>query len=403
MSYVQCSTAVHHYVLRRGTPAPGVGDAAHAPVLVFVNGLGTNLHIWDGLHEELPESWATLRYDLRGHGLSEVGVGPCGIPALSADLSELLDRLGVRSVVLCGLSLGGMIAQEFALTEPERVRGVCLCATAPRIGSSELWQQRIEQIEAGGLAGIADVAMGRWFGAPFREREPSVVRGCRSMLERTSHAGYIGAAQALRDADLSARVSAIAAPALVVAGELDVATPPDQMRALAAALRGARFELLPQTGHLLSVEQPHALARALVPFVRALMPEPSAASAASDERFVQGMKVRRAVLGDAHVDRASREATELDRDFQEYVTRAVWGEVWVRPGLTLETRHLVTIAMLAALNRQDELAMHIAATRNTGVSVSQIKEVLMQVAVYAGAPAAHAALSTVKRVLYAKG
>jgi 3-oxoadipate enol-lactonase / 4-carboxymuconolactone decarboxylase len=406
MSFVQCSTAVHHYILRRGadgSPLTVEADAAESPVLVFVNGLGTNLHIWDGVLEELPQSWTVLRYDLRGHGLSEVGVGPHGIPALSADLSELLDRLGIRSVVLCGLSLGGMIAQEFALTEPERVRGVCLCATAPRIGSAETWQQRIDQIEAGGLAAITDVAMGRWFGAPFREREPSVVRGCRGMLERTSHVGYVAAAQALRDADLTARVSAIAAPALVVAGELDVSTPPEQMQALAAALRGARFELLPQTGHLLSVEQPQALARALVPFARGLMPEPRAASLQPDERLVQGMKVRRAVLGHAHVDRASREATEFDRDFQEYVTRAVWGEVWVRPGLTLEARHLVTIAMLAALNRQDELAMHIAATRNTGVSVAQIKEVLMQVAVYAGAPAAHAALKTAKRVLYAEG
>lgn len=404
MSFIQCSTAVHHYLLRRGAPGlqPGTDGAPEAPVLVFVNGLGTNLHIWDGVLEQLPDSWTILRYDVRGHGLSEAGEGPRGIRALSADLSELLDGLGIGSVVLCGLSLGGMIVQEFALAEPERVRGVCLCATAARIGSAETWQQRIDQIEAGGLASIADMAMGRWFGAPFRERAPSVVRGCRSMLERTSHAGYVSAAQALRDADLTPRVAAITAPALVVAGELDVSTPPDQMRALAAALRGARFELLEQTGHLLSVEQPQALARLLVPFVSGLMPAPRVASEASDERFVQGMKVRRKVLGDAHVDRASREVTELDRDFQEYVTRAVWGEVWVRPGLALETRHLLTLAMLAVLNRQDELAMHVAATRNTGVTAQQIKEVLMHVAVYAGAPAAHAALKTAKRVLYAE-
>jgi 3-oxoadipate enol-lactonase / 4-carboxymuconolactone decarboxylase len=405
MSFVQCSTAVHHCALRFGADALRLGasgDVSAVPALVFVNGLGTDLHIWDGVLEELPRSWTLLRYDVRGHGLSEVGDGPTTIPALRADLSELLDRLGIGKVVLCGLSLGGVIAQEFALTEPERVRGICLCATASRIGSREMWQQRIDQIEAGGLAAVSELAMARWFGAPFREREAAAVRGCRSMLERTARAGYVGAAAALRDADLTARVAAIAAPALVVSGELDVATPPDQGRALAAALQSARFELLPQAGHLLCVEQPRALSRLLIEFARGLLPESSAPDT-SDARFVQGMKVRRAVLGDAHVDRSSREATDFDRDFQEYVTRAAWGEVWVRPDLTLEARHLITIAMLAVLNRQEELAMHIAATRNTGVSAAQVKEVLMQVAVYAGAPAAHAAIKTAKRVLYGQG
>jgi 3-oxoadipate enol-lactonase/4-carboxymuconolactone decarboxylase len=397
MSFAECSTAVHHYALRSGP-----GGSSSSPVLVFVNGLGTDLHIWDAVLEELPRSWTLLRYDVRGHGLSEVGEGPTSIAGFAADLAELLDGLGLGAVVLCGLSLGGLIVQEFALTRPERVRGVCLCATASRIASQESWQQRIDQIEAGGLAAIADTAMARWFGAPFREREPAAVRGCRRMLERTDPAGYIGAAAALRDADLGPRVAAVSAPALVVSGELDVATPPEQGRALAKALRGARFELLPQAGHLLCVEQPRALARLLVEFAGELH-EPSAAAGASDTRFAEGMKVRRAVLGDAHVDRASREATDFDRDFQEYVTRAAWGEVWVRPGLTLEARHLVTIAMLAVLNRQEELAMHIAATRNTGVSAQQIKEVLLHVAVYAGAPAAHAAIKTAKRALYGEG
>jgi 4-carboxymuconolactone decarboxylase len=115
----------------------------------------------------------------------------------------------------------------------------------------------------------------------------------------------------------------------------------------------------------------------------------------------QGMTVRRAVLGDAHVNRAQSEATDFDRDFQEYITRCVWGELWDRPGLPLETRHLLTIALLAALNRQDELAMHIRATQNTGVTADQIKEVLLHIAAYAGVPAAHAAMKTAKAALFA--
>jgi len=121
-----------------------------------------------------------------------------------------------------------------------------------------------------------------------------------------------------------------------------------------------------------------------------------------DESWARGLEVRKAVLGAAHVERALDGATDLDRDFQAYITRSAWGEIWTRPGLSLQTRHLLTIVMLATLNRQEELAMHLEATANTGVSPEEIREALMQVAVYAGVPAAHAAIKTAKRVLAAR-
>jgi 4-carboxymuconolactone decarboxylase len=117
-----------------------------------------------------------------------------------------------------------------------------------------------------------------------------------------------------------------------------------------------------------------------------------------DELYERGLAVRRAVLGHAHVERALGTAGELDRDFQEYITRAAWGEVWARPGLARHTRHLLTIAMLAALDRQEELGMHLKATVNTGVTLAEVREVLMQVAVYAGVPAANSAFRTARRV-----
>lgn len=122
-----------------------------------------------------------------------------------------------------------------------------------------------------------------------------------------------------------------------------------------------------------------------------------------DEMYERGLAVRRAVLGSAHVERSLAAATELDRDFQSYITRAAWGEIWARPGLARHSRHLVTIGMLAALGRQEELGMHIRATVNTGVTLDEVKEVLMQVAVYAGVPAANAAFATAKRVLAEAG
>jgi len=117
-----------------------------------------------------------------------------------------------------------------------------------------------------------------------------------------------------------------------------------------------------------------------------------------DKTFEQGMKVRRAVLGDAHVDRAEADNTPFDVDFQRYITEAAWGSVWTRPGLDRRTRHLITLAMVAALGREHELALHVRATQNTGVTVDELKEVFMQVAVYAGVPAANTAFSVAKRV-----
>ena len=118
----------------------------------------------------------------------------------------------------------------------------------------------------------------------------------------------------------------------------------------------------------------------------------------ADNRYEEGMKVRRAVLGDEHVDRAEAEKSDFDADFQRFIIEIAWGSVWTRPQLDLKTRHLLTIAMLAALGKENELAMHIRATRNTGVSAEEVREALLQVAVYAGVPAANAAFAIAKRV-----
>jgi 4-carboxymuconolactone decarboxylase len=118
----------------------------------------------------------------------------------------------------------------------------------------------------------------------------------------------------------------------------------------------------------------------------------------TDDRFKNGMEVRKSVLGEDHVERAEANKTDFDADFQRFITETAWGSVWVRPGLEIKTRHLLTIAMLAALGRHEELALHVRATRNTGISRSEVKEALMQVAVYAGVPAANSAFAVAKRV-----
>ena len=119
----------------------------------------------------------------------------------------------------------------------------------------------------------------------------------------------------------------------------------------------------------------------------------------SDETFDRGMAMRKAILGEEHVARAQANTTPLDADFQRLITEVAWGTVWSRPGLDRRTRHLITLAMLAALDKREELAMHVAATPRTGVSLDDLTEVFLQVAVYAGMPSANAAFALAKRVL----
>ncbi|HEU4579207.1 MAG TPA: 3-oxoadipate enol-lactonase [Polyangiaceae bacterium] len=260
MSFVQCGSAVHHYRVR--------GDLSKQPLLVFINGLGTDQRIWDPLLDVLPAQLATLVYDLRGQGLSELGAGRHDVAALSDDLELLLQHLGARCVVPVGFSMGGLVAQQFALAHPERVSGLVLCATAARIGSAESWGQRAEAVRRGGLAAVVDAVIERWFSEPFRARSPQLVRGYRTLLERADPAGYLAALGLLAQADLSALMPRLSLPVLAVAGGADLATPPELVRGLAERIAGAEFRLLAGAGHLLGVEQPEALARAINEFLR---------------------------------------------------------------------------------------------------------------------------------------
>jgi 3-oxoadipate enol-lactonase / 4-carboxymuconolactone decarboxylase len=388
MTFVRCGSTVHHVEQR----ARGAGS----PALLLIHALGTSLCIWDGVLAALRFAGPVLRYDLRGHGLSQIGEAPYDVAALAHDALGLLDQLGVDSAVVCGLSVGGLVAQELALAAPARVRALILCGTAARIGSRDGWQSRMEQVRAGGIGSIADAVLARWFTPRYRELEPDAVRGYRCLLERTPTEGYLATLQVLAAADLGERVRGVKAPALVITGELDEATPPESGRLLASLIPGARFELLAGASHMLCIEKPRELAALIDAFIESLGSE--RAEIANDPPFERGLGVRRAVLGPAHVDRALAAATDFDRDFQAYITRAAWGEIWARPGLPRHTRHLLTIAMLAAQGHHEELGLHLRATINTGVTRAELREVLMQVAVYAGVPAANSAIQIAKRV-----
>ncbi|MBB4000199.1 bifunctional 3-oxoadipate enol-lactonase/4-carboxymuconolactone decarboxylase PcaDC [Aureimonas pseudogalii] len=383
MPFHSVNGIVLHYRMH-GTPG--------RPRLVFLNSLGSDLRIWDAVAERLRASHELLFYDLRGHGLSEATPAPYSIERHLADLCGLLDALGWTRVVPVGLSVGGLIAQAFAARHPERVEALVLMDTAARIGTRESWNDRIAAVEGGGLGAIGGAIVERWFGAAFRSSEPATVAGWRTMLERTSVAGYVGTCAALRDADLTPELPAIRAPTLVIAGSEDLSTPPDLVRRTAEGIVGGRFAEIAGAGHLPCIDRPTEVAELVAAHVAGAMAAPAA-------RYDAGMAVRREVLGEAHVERAGAAITDFDRAFQRFITEGAWGTVWSGDHFTRRERSIVTIALLAALGQDEEVAMHVRATVRTGASPADIAEALMHVAVYAGVPAANHAIKIAKATL----
>lgn len=244
----------------------GPPDAA---ALLLINGLGTDLHMWDAQIDALSPHVRVIRSDCRGHGGSGPGDGQGGLDRLGRDLVALLDHLGVERAHVCGLSLGGALAQWLCIHHPERVRRAVFANTAARIGSVEGWQARIDAVRAGGMRAVREVVVERLFSPAFRTQHPAEVARFIAMLESCDPAGYMGACAALRDADLRAQAASIHAPALVVGASLDLATPPQQAEELSALVPGSQLLVLPEAGHLSNVERAPAFSAALLGFLLA--------------------------------------------------------------------------------------------------------------------------------------
>ena len=361
------------------------GPEAAEP-LVLLHSLGTSAAVWEAQAAALVGPFRVIRPDLRGHGLSGVTPGPYTIQGMAADVLAVLDALGVQQAHVAGLSIGGLIAQAMAHAAPGRVSSLVLVDTALAIPPAQGWTDRAVAVRAHGLAPLVDGVMARWVTPDFRA-EPGA-RGLETMLLRTDPEGYAAAAEAIATADLTAATQALTMPALVLVGEHDVSTPPAMAQALADALR-APMIVLPGAAHIPTVQVPGRVTDAMRRF---LLPDVT-------DFYEAGMAVRRRVLGAEHVERSLAHITDLDRDFQHFITRTAWGGVWTRPGLTLRERSLLVVTMLAALGHHEELRLHLRATRNTGVTAAEVAEALIQVAAYAGIPAANSAVRIAKEVL----
>ena len=240
------------------------GDPSGAPI-VFANSLGTDLRLWDSVVAQLPKGLRILRYDMRGHGLSDAPPAPYAMGALVRDLEQLMDHIGMRDAVVVGLSIGGMVAQGLAVKRLDLLRGLVLSNTAAKIGNKDMWGERIAVVQAQGIAALTDSVMERWFPAAFRATP--ACSAWRNMLERTTLDGYTGCAAAIGGTDFYATTAGLRLPALGIAATEDGSTPPDLVRETVDLIPGSRFALIRGAGHLPCVDQPAAYAELLTQFL----------------------------------------------------------------------------------------------------------------------------------------
>ncbi|MFI7382221.1 3-oxoadipate enol-lactonase [Streptomyces sp. NPDC049813] len=352
-----------------------------APPLLLGPSLGTSAALWDQVAPELSAGHRVVRWDLPGHGGSDAGT--IGAGATVADLAGLVlalaDELGLDRFAYAGVSLGGAVGLHLAVHHPQRLDSLAVLCSSAHFGGARPWRERAALVRAEGTGRVAESAPERWFTPGFTV--PRLVRDTRE----ADPGAYAACCDALAAFDLRERLGEIRVPTLLVAGREDPATPPAHLREIADAVPGAELVELARASHLAVAERPGAVLGALRGHL--------------GQHARRGMRVRREVLGDAHVDRAQSRQTPFTARFQDFISRYAWGEIWTDPTLSRRERSMVTLTALVAHGHLDELAMHVRAARRNGLTPDEIGAVLQQCAVYVGVPAANAAFGVAQRVL----
>lgn len=241
-----------------------VSGRADAPVVVLSNSLGSTHRMWDAQLADLEQHFRVVRYDTRGHGDSPVPDGPYSIDDLADDLVALLDRLGVPSARLVGLSLGGMTVMRTAIRHPERVDRMALLCTAAQLPPADAWTERAATVREQGSQAVAGAVVQRWFTPAYLESRPDARAHYEQMIASTPAEGYAGCCEAIAKLDVREELCTITAPTLVIAGEDDPATPPAKLEQIAAAIPTARLLVVPHSAHLANAEQPGVITPALI-------------------------------------------------------------------------------------------------------------------------------------------
>lgn len=245
-----------------------VEGPAHAPALLFVHALGTDLTIWNGVVAALSPRFRCIRYDVRGHGASDIPTPPYSMGALIRDAERVLEHFAARDAVVIGCSMGGLVAQGLATKRLDLVRAMVLSNTAAKIGGPALWEARAIEVAATGLAAYAPGAMERMFGRKWRDNP--AMPAVRAILEATNPQGWIGCAHAIAGADFYTTTAALRLPTLVIAGINDGTTPADLVRETAELIPGHQWQLMRGVGHLPMTEKPAEFAALLSAFLASI-------------------------------------------------------------------------------------------------------------------------------------
>lgn len=358
-----------------------------APLLVLGPSLGTTAEgLWTLAASHLTHRFHVLAWDLPGHGRSPEPTAPFSIGELARAVVGLADASadgGTAPFHYAGDSAGGAVGLYLLLDHPDRVSAATLICTAASFATPDAWRARAATVRASGTPSMIEHSAKVWFAPGFLDREPG--RGATLLhgLQDSSAAGYAAVCDALADYDVTARLAEIQAPVLTIAGAVDTSTPPDRLTEIAGAVAHGRSVVLPDVAHLAPIEAPEEVAMAIV--------QHADGARGQQDVYDAGLAVRRSVLGDEHVDRATAAATELTAEFQNFITRYAWGTIWTRPGLDRRTRSLITITALVARGHHEELAMHVKAAIRNGATPAEIRETLLQSAIYCGVPDANTA------------
>lgn len=241
-----------------------------APVVILSHSLASSLIMWEPQLKALEPHFKVLRYDIRGHGESDVTKGPYSLELLAEDAVGLLDSLRIDKVHWVGLSLGGMIGQSFALNHPDRLFSLVLCDTTARVPeeAQPVWEERIKTAREKGLAPLLDETMERWFSSSFLEKNPPILDAIRKQFLLTPLEGYLGCAYAVRRINYLDQLSKIKIPTLIMVGENDMGTPVSASEAIHERIENSKLVILPSARHLSNVEKSEEFNSALLAFLK---------------------------------------------------------------------------------------------------------------------------------------
>jgi 3-oxoadipate enol-lactonase/4-carboxymuconolactone decarboxylase len=372
------------------------GGPDGAGLLLLGPSLGTSAAtLWTEAADRLSQNIRVVAWDLPGHGHGPT-VEPFTMAELAAGVLSLADEFAAETFHYAGDSVGGCVGLQLLLDAPQRVASATLLGTGPAIGTPDSWRERAATVRSAGTEAAAACAAQRWFSDGFAQRQPDVSAALLAALRDTDPESYAQICDALAAFDVADRLHEITTPVLTIAGGDDLPTPPECLRRIASGVREGRLVVLDGVGHLAPAEAPERVAQHIAEHAFGSAPR---TPTTSHDVYAAGMAVRREVLGDTHVDRAIAATTHFTEDFQRLITEYAWGTIWTRQGLDRRSRSLITLTALVARGHHEELAMHLRAARRNGLTNDEIKELLLQTAIYCGVPDANTAFRIAVDVL----